>query len=102
MATCHVISDLAEPGVEDELQEVVTTIGDETGIARNTVTRNIDKAYPIGQADENEKQKRIVKFTSDGFKMWFTGKIKKSRRSMLPSSDKRSSLFGLVSTSNHH
>ena len=59
---------LARPGEEDELQKVATTIDDETGITRNTVIRNIDKTHPIGQADENGKQKRIVKFTSDSFK----------------------------------
>ena len=62
------ISGLAEPGEEDELQKVATTIENETGFAHNTVIRNIDKAHPIGQADENGKQKRIVKFTSDSFK----------------------------------
>ena len=62
------ISGLAEPGEEDELQKVATTIEDETGFAHNTVIRNIDKAHPIGQADENGKQKRTVKFTTDSFK----------------------------------
>ena len=65
---CLVISRLAQPGEEDELQKVATTIEDETGITRNTVIRNIDKTHPIGQADENGKQKRIVKLTSDSFK----------------------------------
>ena len=65
---CLVISGLARLGEEDELQKVATTIEDETGITRNTVIRNIDKTHPIGQADENGKQKRIVKFTSDSFK----------------------------------
>ena len=65
---CLVISGLAEPGEEDELQKIATTIEDKTGIAGNTVIRNIDKALPIGQAHENGKQKRIVKLTSDSFK----------------------------------
>ena len=64
---CLVISGLALPGEEDELQKVATATEDETGITGNTVIRNIDKAHPIGQADENGKQKRIVKFTSDSF-----------------------------------
>ena len=34
---CLVISGLARPGEEDELQKVATTIEDETGIARNIV-----------------------------------------------------------------
>ena len=65
---CLVISGLAEPGEEDELQKVANTIEDEAGIARNIVIRNISKAHPIEQADENGKQKRIVNFTSDSFK----------------------------------
>ena len=68
-STTPVLTDgLAQPGEEDELQKVATTIEDETGITRNTVIRNIDKTHPIGQADENGKQKRIVKLTSDSFK----------------------------------
>ena len=62
------ITGLAELREEDELQKVTTTIEDEIGIACNTVIRNIDKAHPIEQADENGKQKGVVKFTSDSFK----------------------------------
>ena len=65
---CLVISGLAELWEEDELQKVATTIEDETGIVRNTVIRNINKTHPIGQANENRKQKRIVKFNLDSFK----------------------------------
>ena len=65
---CLVIRGLAEPWEEDELQKVATTIEDETGIVRNTVIRNINKTHPIGQANENGKQKRIVKFNLDSFK----------------------------------
>ena len=57
------ISGLAESEKEDDLQKVATTIGDETGTAPDTIIRNIDKAHPIGQGDENGKRKRIVKFT---------------------------------------
>ena len=50
------------------MQKVAFTIRDETGIARNTVIRNIVETHPIGQDNENRKQKRIVKFSSHSFK----------------------------------
>ena len=59
------ISDLAELGKEDELQKVAPTTEDVRGIACNTVIRNINKAHPIGEQDENGKQKRVVKLISD-------------------------------------
>ena len=43
--TCLVTSGFSELGEEDELQNVVITIEDETGITRNRVMRNIDKAH---------------------------------------------------------
>ena len=45
---CLFISGLVKPGEEDELQKVATTIENETGIVRNAIIRNIDKAHPIG------------------------------------------------------
>ena len=51
------ISDLAELGKEDELQKVAPTTEDVRGIACNTVKRNINKAHPIGEEDENGKQR---------------------------------------------
>ena len=38
-------SGLVGPGEEDELQETATKIEDETGVARNTVIKNIDKTH---------------------------------------------------------
>ena len=51
------ISGLAEPGEQDELQKVANKIEDKTGIAHNTVIRNIDKAHPIGQAEKMENKR---------------------------------------------
>ena len=74
------ICELAETGEENELQNVATTIEDETGIVRNTVIRNIDKAHPIGQADENGKKGKIVKFISDSLKEVFYRKEKEKHK----------------------
>ena len=74
------ICELAEPGEENELQNVATTIEDETGIVGNTVIRNIDKAHPIGQADENGKKGKIVKFISDSLKEVFYRKEKEKHK----------------------
>ena len=74
------ICELAEPEEENELQNVATTIEDETGIVGNTVIRNIDKAHPIGQADENGKKGKIVKFISHSLKEVFYRKEKEKRK----------------------
>ena len=49
-------------------------------IACNTLIRNIDQGHPIKHADENWKQKRIVKFTSDNFKEAIYRKHKEKQR----------------------
>ena len=51
--------------MDEEL--VVSRLKEETGIDEGVIQQNIDKIHPIGQP-EDDKQRRIVKFTSDSLK----------------------------------
>ena len=68
--SCLVANDIKEPSVEDDtdvFHNIAPTLEKETGIDKDTIANNIDKAHPICRV-ENGKQLRTIKFRSDHFK----------------------------------
>ena len=62
------INGIAEPGNESDDEKLVASrLKKETRIDEDVFQQNIDKIYSISEP-EDEKQRRIVKFTSDSFK----------------------------------
>ena len=60
---------------------VLSRLKEETGIDEDVIQQNIDKMHPIGQP-ENDKQHRIVNFTSDKFKKTVFIKYKQRKKSL--------------------
>ena len=69
---CLDVSGMMEPGKEDDhdsdCEKIITTLSKETGIRKDFIKENIDKIHLLGKPNEEGRQLRIVKFTSDSFK----------------------------------
>ena len=58
---------MAEPGNKSNEKLVLPRLTEETRIYEDIIQQKINKMLPIRQTEDG-KQRRIVKFTSDGFK----------------------------------
>ena len=63
---------MMEPEKEDDhhtdWEKTITTLSKESGILKDIIKENIDNIHPLGKPDEEGRQLRILKFTSNSFK----------------------------------
>ena len=68
---CMIVTGMSPPGNEvsntEDAENVLSVLSTESGLDKNIIEQNVDKIHPVGKI-VNEKQQRIVKFTSDSFK----------------------------------
>ena len=68
---CMVVTGMMSPGNEvsntEDAESVLSVLSEESGIDKDIIKQNVDKIHPIGEI-VNDKQQRIVKFTTDNFK----------------------------------
>ena len=77
-----VLNRMTVSGNENDDEKLVhSRLKEETGIDEDVIQQNIDKMHPIGQP-ENDKQHRIVNFTSDKFKKTVFIKYKQRKKSL--------------------
>ena len=76
-----VINGMAEPGNKSDHEKLILSrLKEESGIDEDVIQQNIDKIHPISQP-EYGKQRRIVKFTRNGFKERVFMKRKQRKKS---------------------